>query len=158
MMGRGILFCGVPGVEPAEVLILGAGVVGTHTTKVAAGLGTNVTILDIDLERLRYLDQIMPPNVHEVYSAPHAIEQFALKADLIIGAVLIPGDHTPVLIQRHMLARLKPGAVIVDVGIDQGGCVATSRPTTHKEPTFVVDGVVHYCVANMPGAIGRTST
>ena len=158
MMGRGILLSGVPGVEPAEILILGAGVVGTHAAKIAAGLGANVTIMDIDLDRLRYLDEVMPPNVHEVYSDPHAIRHFALKADLVIGAVLIPGGRTPVLIDRPMLADMKVGAVIVDVGVDQGGCVETSVPTSHREPTFVVDGVVHYCVTNMPGAVGRTST
>jgi alanine dehydrogenase len=158
MSGRGILLSGVPGVEPAEVLILGAGVVGMNAAKVAAGLSANVTIMDIDLDRLRTLDQVMPANVHEVYSDPHAIRDFAVKADLVIGAVLIPGGRTPVLIKREMLAHMKPGAVIVDVGIDQGGCVETSRPTTHQDPTYVEDGVVHYCVTNMPGAVGRTST
>ena len=158
MMGRGILLSGVPGVEPAEVLILGAGVVGSHAARVAAGLGANVTIMDINLNRLRTIDQLMPANVHEIYSDPHAIRDFALKADLIIGAVLIPGARSPVLIRRELLSRMKPGAVIVDVGIDQGGCFETSRPTTHQQPTFVEDGVVHYCVTNMPGAVGRTST
>ena len=158
MMGRGILLGGVPGVEPANVLILGAGVVGTNAAKVAAGLGANVVVMDIDLDRLRYLDDVMPANVHTVYSDQHAIGEHARHADLIVGAVLIPGGRTPVLIPRQMLSQMKSGAVIVDVGVDQGGCIETTRPTTHKDPTYVVDGVVHYCVANMPGAVGRTST
>ena len=158
MMGRGILLGGVPGVEPANVLVLGAGVVGTNAAKVAAGLGANVVIMDIDLERLRYLDDVMPANVHTVYSDQHAIREHIVHADLVIGAVLIPGGRTPLLITRQMLADMKSGAVIVDVGVDQGGCVETTHPTTHQEPTYVVEGVVHYCVANMPGAVGRTST
>jgi alanine dehydrogenase len=158
MMGRGILLGGVPGVEPAEVLILGAGIVGTNAAKVAAGLGANVTIMDVNLDRLRYLDDVMPANVRKVYSDPHAIREHALRADLVIGAVLIPGGRTPVLIKREMLKHMKNGAVIVDVGIDQGGCIETSTPTTHEKPTYVIDGVVHYCVTNMPGAVGRTST
>jgi len=158
MMGRGILLGGVPGVEPANVLILGAGVVGTNAAKVAAGLGANVVIMDIDLDRLRYLDDVMPANVRTVYSDQHAIHEHALAADLIVGAVLIPGGRTPILIERKMLSQMKTGAVIVDVGVDQGGCIETTRPTTHKSPTYVIDGVVHYCVANMPGAVGRTST
>ncbi|MEX0775925.1 MAG: alanine dehydrogenase [Phycisphaeraceae bacterium] len=158
MMGRGILLGGVPGVEPGEVLILGAGIVGTHAAKVAAGLGAHVTILDVNLDRLRYLDDVMPANVHEVYSDPHAVAEHAVQADLIIGAVLIPGGRTPVLIKRDLLKEMKNGAVIVDVGVDQGGCIETTRPTTHQDPTYVIDGVVHYCVANMPGAVGRTST
>lgn len=158
MMGRGILLGGVPGVEPANVLILGAGVVGTNAAKIAAGVGANVTIMDVNLERLRYLADVMPPNVHTVYSDPHAIRQYAVQADLIIGAVLIPGGRTPVLIKREMLAGMKNGSVIVDVGVDQGGCVETTRPTTHRDPTYIVDGVVHYGVTNMPGAVGRTST
>ena len=158
MSGRGILLGGVPGVEPANVLILGAGVVGTNAAKVAAGLGANVTIMDINLDRLRYLDDVMPENVTEIYSDPHAIREYALQADLIIGAVLIPGARCPVLIKRDMLKAMKNGSVIVDVGVDQGGCVETIRPTTHKDPIYVIDGVVHYGVANMPGAVGRTST
>ena len=158
MMGRGILLSGVPGVEPATVLILGAGVVGTHAAKVAAGLGAEVVIMDINLDRLRHLDEVMPPNVRTIYSDPHAISEHALQADLIIGGVLIPGGRTPVLIGRDLLRHMKNGAVIVDVGVDQGGCVETSRPTTHSDPTFIIDGVVHYCVTNMPGAVGRTST
>jgi alanine dehydrogenase len=157
-MGRGILLGGVPGVEAGEVLVLGAGVVGTNAARIAAGLGARVVIMDINLDRLRYLDDVMPPNVHTVYSDPHAIAEYAARADLIIGAVLIPGGRTPVLIPRDMLKTMKPGSVIVDVGVDQGGCVETSRPTSHAEPTFIVDNVVHYCVSNMPGAVGRTST
>jgi alanine dehydrogenase len=158
MMGRGILLGGVPGVEPGEVLILGAGVVGVNAARMAAGLGARVTIMDINLDRLRYLNDVMPANVTQVYSDPHAIREHALRADLVIGAVLIPGGRTPVLIKQEMLRHMKPGSVIVDVGIDQGGCIQTSRPTTHQNPTYVVDGVVHYCVTNMPGAVGRTST
>ena len=158
MMGRGILLGGVPGVEPANVLVLGGGVVGTNAAKVAAGLGANVVIMDIDLDRLRYLDDVMPANVHTVYSDRHAIREHIIHADLVIGAVLIPGGRTPILIDRQMLSQMKSGAVIVDVGVDQGGCMETTRPTTHQEPTYVIDGIVHYCVANMPGAVGRTST
>lgn len=157
-MGRGILLGGVPGVEAGEVLILGAGVVGTQAARMAAGLGARVVIMDVNLQRLRYLDDVMPPNVHTVYSDPHAIAKYAKRADLVIGAVLIPGGRTPVLISKAMLKNMKNGSVIVDVGVDQGGCVETSHPTSHAEPTFIIDGVVHYCVANMPGAVGRTST
>lgn len=157
-MGRGILLGGVPGVEAGEVLVLGAGVVGSNAARIAAGLGARVVIMDINLDRLRYLDDVMPPNVHTVYSDPHAIAEYAARADLIIGAVLIPGGRTPVLIGKDMLKTMKPGSVIVDVGVDQGGCVETSHPTSHANPTFIVDGVVHYCVSNMPGAVGRTST
>jgi alanine dehydrogenase len=156
--GRGILLSGVPGVEPANVLVLGGGVVGTHAARIAAGLGARVEIMDVNLNRLRHLDEVMPANVRTLYSHPHAITKHAKEADLIIGAVLIPGGRTPVLIKRELLSEMKNGAVIVDVGVDQGGCVETSKPTTHQDPTFVVDGVVHYCVANMPGAVGRTST
>ncbi len=158
MMGRGILLGGVPGVEPGDVLVLGAGVVGTNAARVAAGLGAQVVIMDVNLDRLRYLDDVMPANVTTVYSDPHAIREHALRADLVIGAVLIPGGRTPVLIRKEMLKDMKNGAVIVDVGVDQGGCIETTRPTTHREPTYVIDGVVHYCVTNMPGAVGRTST
>jgi alanine dehydrogenase len=156
--GRGILLSGVPGVAPAEVAILGGGVVGSNAAKVAAGLGANVKILDINLDRLRYLDDIMPPNVTTLYSDRHTILESIERADLVIGAVLITGARAPRLLKREDLARMKNGAVIVDVAIDQGGCVATSRPTTHRQPTYLVDGVVHYCVTNMPGAVGRTST
>jgi alanine dehydrogenase len=158
MMGRGILLGGVPGVAPANVLILGGGVVGTNAARIAAGMGANVTIMDINLDRMRYLDEIMPANVTTIYSDPHAIEHYAVHADLVIGAVLIPGGRAPRLIERPLLKKMKPGAVIVDVCIDQGGCIETSRPTTHHEPTYVVDGVVHYCVTNIPGAVSRTSS
>ncbi|MFG0249845.1 MAG: alanine dehydrogenase [Phycisphaeraceae bacterium JB051] len=157
-MGRGILLGGVPGVEAGEVLVLGAGVVGTNAARIAAGLGARVVIMDINLDRLRHLDDVMPPNVHTVYSDPHAIAEYAARADLIIGAVLIPGGRTPVLIPKDILKTMKPGSVIVDVGVDQGGCVETSKPTSHAQPTYIVDNVVHYCVSNMPGAVGRTST
>jgi alanine dehydrogenase len=156
--GRGILLGGVPGVAPANVVVLGGGIVGANAAKVAAGLGANVTILDINLDRLRYLDDVMPPNVTTVFSDRHNIHEAITRADLIIGAVLIPGARAPFLIRREDLKGMVPRAVIVDVAIDQGGCVETSRPTTHSKPTYIVDDVVHYCVANMPGAVGRTST
>jgi alanine dehydrogenase len=156
--GRGILLSGVPGVAPAEVAILGGGVVGSNAAKVAAGLGANVRILDINLDRLRYLDDIMPPNVTTLYSDRHTIIESIERADLVIGAILITGARAPWLVRREDLSRMNNGSVIVDVAIDQGGCVATSRPTTHRQPTYLVDGVVHYCVTNMPGAVGRTST
>jgi len=158
MLGRGILLGGVPGVEPATVLIIGGGVVGTNAAKVAAGLGARVIIMDINIDRLRYLDDVMPPNVHTIFSDAHTIRRYLTEADLVIGAVLIPGARCPVLISREQLKLMKPGAVIVDVGVDQGGCCETTRPTTHSNPTYIVDDVVHYCVANMPGAVGRTST
>jgi len=157
-MGRGILLGGVPGVEPAEVLIIGGGVVGTNAAKVAAGLGANVTVMDINLDRLRYLDDVMPANVHAVFSDRLTLQKHLRQADLVIGAVLIPGARCPVLITKDMLKLMKPGAVIVDVGVDQGGCCETIRPTTHEAPTYMVDNIVHYGVANMPGAVGRTST
>ena len=156
--GRGILLAGVPGVAPAEVAILGGGIVGSNAARVAAGLGANVRILDVNLDRLRYLDDIMPPNVTTLYSDRHTILESIERADLVIGAILITGARAPRLVRRDDLARMKPGAVIVDVAIDQRGCVETSRPTTHKNPTYVDGGVVHYCVTNMPGAVGRTST
>ena len=149
---------GVPGVEPANVVVVGGGIVGTNAAKVAAGLGARLTIMDVSIHRLRYLDDIMPANVHTIYSDVHTIRRYVREADLVIGAVLIPGARCPVLVDEPLVAQMKPGAVIVDVGIDQGGCVATSRPTTHQEPTFVVHDVVHYGVTNMPGAVGRTST
>jgi alanine dehydrogenase len=158
MMGRGILLSGVPGVEPAKVTVLGGGVVGSNAAKVAAGLGANVVVMDINLDRLRYLDDIMPANVRTIYSDPHAIARHVTTSDLVIGAVLIPGGRCPVLIKRAMLADMRHGAVIVDVGVDQGGCCETTKPTTHEDPTYIVDGVVHYGVTNMPGAVGRTST
>jgi alanine dehydrogenase len=156
--GRGILLGGVPGVLPARVVILGGGVVGAHAAKVAAGLGAQVTILDINLDRLRYLDDVMPKNVTTLFSDRHNILDSLTRADLVIGAVLIPGARAPRLVQRQDLKRMPPRAVIIDVAIDQGGCVETSEPTTHSKPTYIVDDVVHYCVTNMPGAVGRTST
>lgn len=156
--GRGILLGGVPGVLPASVVILGGGVVGANAAKVAAGLGANVSILDINLDRLRYLDDVMPRNVTTLYSDRHNILDSLVRADLLIGAVLIPGARAPYLVRREDLKRMTPRAVIIDVAIDQGGCVETSRPTTHSKPTYIVDDVVHYCVTNMPGAVGRTST
>jgi alanine dehydrogenase len=156
--GRGILLGGVPGVAPANVVVLGAGVVGANAAKVASGLGANVTLLDINLDRLRYLDDVMPPNVTTLYSDRHNILDSLSRADLLIGAILIPGAKAPRLVRREDLRRMPPRAVIIDVAIDQGGCVETSRPTTHSQPTYLVDDVVHYCVTNMPGAVGRTST
>lgn len=158
MGGQGLLLGGVPGVAPANVLVLGGGIVGTNAARMAAGLGANVVIMDIHLDRLRYLDEVLPPNITTIYSDPHTIEDYATRADLIVGAVLIPGGRAPVLIPRSLLPRMKPGSVIVDVSIDQGGCTEMSRPTTHSDPTYVVEGVVHYCVTNIPGAVSRTST
>jgi alanine dehydrogenase len=158
MSGRGILLSGVAGVEPGKVVVIGAGVVGTNAAKVAAGLGATVYVLDINLDRLRYMDDVMPANVHTVYSDPHALRELIPQADLVVGAVLIPGGRAPNLIRRNMLSQMKPGSVIVDVAVDQGGCVETTKPTTHEDPIYIIDGVVHYCVANMPGAVGRTST
>jgi alanine dehydrogenase len=157
-MGRGIQLRGEPGVAPANVHVLGAGAVGANAAKVAAGFGANIALLDTNLERLRYLDDVTPPNIDCLYSDRHTIRERLGWADLVIGSVLIPGARAPHLVTRDDLRLMKPGAVIIDVAIDQGGCVATSRPTTHAEPTFVVDDVVHYCVTNMPGAVGRTST
>src|SRR5438093_6497133 len=156
--GRGILLGGVPGVLPANVVVLGGGVVGANAAKVAAGLGANVLILDINLDRLRYLDDVMPPNVTTVFSDRHNILDSITRADLVVGAVLIPGAKAPRLVRREDLKRMPTRAVIIDVAIDQGGCVETTRPTTHSEPTYIVDDIVHYCVTNMPGAVGRTST
>ena len=156
--GRGVLLGGVPGVMPAGVVILGGGVVGSNAAKIAAGMGADVRIFDIRLERLRYLDDVMPSNVRTVKSEPAAIRAAIADAELVIGAVLIPGGRTPVLIRREDLKHMKRGSVIVDVGVDQGGCVETSRPTTHRDPVYEVEGVIHYCVANMPGAVARTST
>jgi alanine dehydrogenase len=155
--GRGILLAGVPGVPPANVVVLGGGVVGANAAKVAAGLGAHVSILDINLDRLRYLDDVMPRNVTTLFSDRHTLIDLISRADLVIGAVLIPGARAPMLIRREDLARMPPRAVIIDVAIDQGGCIETSR-TTHAQPTYIVDEIVHYCVTNMPGAVGRTST
>ena len=157
-MGRGILLGGVPGVEPAHITILGGGIVGANAAKVAAGFGANIGLLDINMGRLRYLDDIMPANVTTLFSDRHTIREQLKRADLVIGSVLVPGAKAPQLIEPDDLRLMKAGAVIIDVAIDQGGCVATSRPTTHSDPTFIVDEVVHYCVTNMPGAVGRTST
>jgi alanine dehydrogenase len=157
-MGRGILLGGIPGVEPATVAVIGGGVVGTNAAKMAAGLGARVIILDVNLDRLRYLDDVMPANVSTLFSNSFNIRKVIKYADLVVGAVLLPGAKAPALIRREDLKTMNEGSVIVDVAIDQGGCVETSKPTTHSEPTYIVDGVVHYCVANMPGAVGRTST
>lgn len=156
--GRGILLGGVPGVKPANVLILGGGVVGTQAAYMAAGLGANVTIADISLPRLRYLSEIMPANVNTLMSNRYNIEQMLPTTDLLIGAVLIPGAKAPHLVTREMLKLMRPGSMLVDVAIDQGGCFETSRPTTHAEPIYNVDGISHYCVANIPGAVPFTST
>jgi alanine dehydrogenase len=155
--GRGILLGGVPGVEPATVVILGGGVVGTNAAKMAAGLGADVRLMDLDLDRLRYLSDVMPANVTLLHSSPIAIREQIVHADLVIGAVLVQGARAPRLIRREDLKIMKDGAVVVDVAVDQGGCIETCKPTTHADPTYVVDGVVHYCVANMPGAVARTS-
>jgi len=156
--GRGMLLGGVPGVQPATVLVLGAGVVGTEAARMACGLGAKVYLLDTNLTRLRHLAEVMPKNCFPLMSNPETVHTLAREADVIIGAVLIHGARAPKLITRAMLAELKPGTVLVDVAIDQGGCFETSRPTTHREPTYLVDGIVHYCVSNMPGAVPLTST
>ena len=156
--GLGVLLGGVKGVAPATVVVIGGGVVGLNAAKMAAGLGAQVYILDTNLERLAYLDDVMPANVFPVMSNPAILREYVIKADLVIGAVLIPGAKAPKLVTRDMLKEMKDGSVIVDVAIDQGGCFETSKATTHAEPTYVVEGVVHYCVANMPGAVARTST
>jgi alanine dehydrogenase len=157
-MGRGILLGGVPGVEPAHIAILGGGVVGSNAARIAAGFRANISLLDVNMDRLRYLDDIMPANVTVLFSDRHTVREQLRRADLVIGAVLVPGAKAPRLIERADLKLMKPGSVIIDVAVDQGGCVETTRPTTHSNPTFVVDDVLHYCVANMPGAVGRTST
>lgn len=156
--GKGILLGGVPGVEPARVVILGGGIVGSNAAKIAAGLGAQVTILDINLERLRYLDDVMPKNVLTIMSNPENIRRAISEADLVVGAVLIPGAKAPKLLTREMLKLMKEGSVIVDVAVDQGGCVETIRPTTHADPIYVIDGVIHYGVANMPAGVPKTST
>jgi alanine dehydrogenase len=157
-MGRGILLGGVPGVEPAEVLVIGGGVVGICAAKVAAGMGARVIMMDVDIDRLRYLNDVMPANVITIFSERLALQRYLQTADLVVGAVLIPGARCPILVPKEWLSTMKPGAVIVDVGVDQGGCCETIKPTTHDQPTYIVDNVVHYGVANMPGAVGRTST
>ncbi len=158
MEGRGILLAGVPGVAPANVVILGGGIVGANAAKIAAGFGANVYILDINMERLRYLDDIMPANVTTIFSNRTNIRHLLPDADLVIGGVLRRGAKAPVLVSKEMLKSMKRGAVIVDVAVDQGGCFETTRATTHSKPTYIVEGVVHYCVANMPGAVAGTST
>ena len=156
--GRGVLMGGIPGVPPANVIVLGGGIVGVNAAKIAAGMGANTTILDINISRLRYLDDVMPRNVRTLYSTEGAIRNLLPTTDLIIGAVLIPGAKAPNLIRKDMLKEMRPGSVMVDVAIDQGGCFETSRPTTHDDPIYIIDDVVHYCVANMPGAVPYTST
>ena len=156
--GRGVLMGGIPGVRPANVVILGGGVVGTAAARVAVGMGANVTVLDRSIARMSYLDDVFMGRLTTQYSSLEAVESLLPTADMVIGAVLIPGAAAPKLIRRAHLALMQPGAVIVDVAIDQGGCVETARPTTHQDPTYDVDGIVHYCVANMPGAVARTST
>ena len=156
--GKGILLGGVPGVKPARVLVLGGGIVGYNAALMAAGMGADVTIADISLPRLRHLEEVMPANVRTLYSSTHNIETELPATDLVIGAVLIPGAKAPHLITKEMLGLMKPGSVLVDVAIDQGGCFETSHPTTHADPVYTVDGIVHYCVANIPGAVPQTST
>ena len=158
LKGRGILLGGVPGVKPAKVLILGGGVVGTNAAKIAAGMGADVTIMDVNLNRLRYLDDVMPKNVHTMVSNEYSLREMVKDHDLIVGGVLIPGAKAPKLITRDMLKTMRPGTVLVDVAVDQGGCIETCTPTTHEDPTYIIDDVVHYCVANMPGAVPYTST
>lgn len=156
--GRGVLLAGVPGVEKGNVLILGGGNVGANACKMAVGIGANVTVLDVNLKRLAYLDDIFDKRVTTLYSTRENVRKAAAQADLVIGAVLLPGRAAPKLLLKEDLSIMKPGAVVVDVAVDQGGCVETTHATTHDDPVFVVDGVVHYCVANMPGAVSRTST
>ncbi|HUU28509.1 MAG TPA: alanine dehydrogenase [archaeon] len=156
--GQGVLLGGVPGVDPGTVLIIGAGIVGTNAAKMACGLGTKVYLLDNRLERLRYLSDVMPSNCFLLMSSPATIRELIKRADVVVGAVLIPGARAPRLVTRDMLKTMKRGAVLVDVAIDQGGCFETSRPTTHLDPIYTVDGIVHYCVSNMPGAVAKTST
>jgi len=156
--GRGILLGGVPGVDPGTVMVIGGGVVGINAAKMACGLGAKVYILDMNLDRLRYLSDVMPANCFPLMSSPETIRELATEADVIVGAVLIPGAKAPRLITRDMLKTMKPGSILVDVAIDQGGCFETSKATTHSDPIYTIDGVVHYCVANMPGAVPKTST
>lgn len=158
IMGKGVLLGGVPGVTPGKVLVLGGGVVGTQAAKMAAGLGAQVTIMDVNLDRLRYLNDVMPANVVTRYSNEVNIRELIPQMDLIIGSILLPGAKAPKLITRDMLKEMQPGTVLVDVAVDQGGCFETSTPTTHEKPTFIIDDIVHYCVANMPGAVPYTST
>lgn len=156
--GSGVLLGGVPGVAPANVIVIGGGVVGTNAARMAMGMEAHVTVLDKSLPRLQELDMQFGSKINTIYATAEALEHYLLEADLVIGAVLVPGAAAPRLVTKSMLKRMKPGSVVVDVAIDQGGCFETSRPTTHQEPTYVVDGIVHYCVANMPGAVPKTST
>lgn len=156
--GRGVLLGGVPGVEPGRVVVLGAGIVGSSATRIAVGMGAQVTVINLDIERLRYLDDQYQSRIVTRAVSPATIEEAVCSADLVIGAVLVPGAKAPKLVSRSLVSRMKPGSVIVDVSVDQGGCVETTRPTTHSDPVYAVDGVVHYCVANMPGIVPRTST
>ena len=156
--GLGILLGGVPGVDPGTVVVIGGGVVGTHAAKMACGLGAKVYVLDMSLDRLRYLSDVMPANCFLLFATPATLRDLITRADVVVGAVLVPGAKAPKLLTREMLKTMKKGSVIVDVAIDQGGCFETSKPTTHTDPIFTVEGVVHYCVANMPGAVARTST
>ena len=156
--GCGLLLGGVPGVEPAKVVVLGAGVVGSSATRIAVGMGAQVTVINLDIERLRYLDDIYKGRIVTRASTQASIEESVVGADLLIGAVLVPGARAPKLVSRRMVTKMKSGSVIVDVAVDQGGCVETTRPTNHSNPVYTVDGVLHYCVANMPGIVPRTST
>jgi len=156
--GHGVLLGGVPGVDPGTVLVIGGGIVGTNAAKMACGLGAKVYVLDMNLDRLRYLSDVMPSNCFPLMASPATIRKIAKEANVIIGAVLVAGAKAPKLVTRDMLQTMKKGAVLVDVAIDQGGCFETSKPTTHADPIYIVDGVVHYCVANMPGAVAKTST
>ena len=156
--GHGVLLGGVPGVDPGNVVVIGGGIVGVNAAKMACGLGAKVYILDMNLDRLRYLSDVMPANCFNLFSSPATLRELIANADVVVGAVLIPGAKAPKLITRDMLKIMKPGSVLVDVAIDQGGCFETSKATTHGDPIYMVDGVVHYCVANMPGAVPRTST
>jgi alanine dehydrogenase len=156
--GRGVLLAGVPGVEPGKVMIIGGGIVGMNAARMALGMGAEVTLFDINVSRLRYLDQLFGGRLKTLVAHPQQIHETLLRADLVVGAALIPGARTPHVMSRAMVAEMQPGAVLADIAIDQGGCAETSKPTTHSHPTYVVDGVVHYCVANMPGAVARTAT
>ncbi len=156
--GRGLLMGGVPGVDPAKVVVLGAGTVGSAATRIAVGMGAQVTVINLDLERLRYLDDLYPGRIVTRASTQAAIEEHVITADLLIGAVLVPGARAPKVVSRTLVAKMKPKSVIVDVAVDQGGCIETTRPTTHSDPTYLMEGVLHYCVANMPGIVPRTST